>query len=128
MIKTVIFVILFYLLSFRLSYNKLDTKIKCGRFVGAFLGSATVFSPQITYDNNALIVIVLPFFFAIGFLVGFVYRALKPYVAVAEDITEPKKVEVEEIIVEVQHYQIAKKSALVIVFVILFALAVLLLK
>jgi hypothetical protein len=119
LVKFLIFAVLFYGITYKLNYKELDTKLKCGRFVGAFLSCITIFSPQITYDNNAMFVVFFPFFFIIGFVFGFIYRAIKPYKGIIQKELEVEERVEEKIVIETEHFVLAKKAA--IVFFILIA-------
>ena len=112
-VKLLIFAVLFYGITYKLKYKELDTKLKCGRFVGAFLSSITIFSPQITFDNNAMFVVFFPFFFFIGFVVGFMYRAVKPYKGIIQKELQVEERVEENIVIDTEHYVLAKKAAIV---------------
>ena len=120
--KFLIFAVLFYGITYELNYKELDTKLKCGRFVGGFLSSITIFSPQITYDNNAILIVIFPLFFLIGFIFGFLYRAIKPYKGIIQKELQVEERVEEHIVIDAEHFVLAKKAA--IVFFILIAVAI----
>ena len=112
-VKLLIFAVLFYGITYKLNYKELDTKLKCGRFAGAFLSSITIFSPQITFDNNAMFVVLFPLFFFIGFVFGFMYRAVKPYKGIIQKEIQVEEKNEENIVIDTEHIVLAKKAAIV---------------
>ena len=124
--KLLIFLVLFYGLTYKLNYKKLETKLKCGRFAGAFLSSITIFSPQITFDNNAMFVVFFPIFFFIGFIFGFLYWAVNPYKEIFHEEIKVEERAEDTFVIEKEHFVLAKEAAIGIAVFILIGVAIVL--
>jgi len=84
MITLITFIVLLALTTIGLNPQKLDTAIKCGRWLGALLASAIVFSPSVTIENSTAFFIFFPLFYVIGFVLGAIYRYAVPFKHKAE--------------------------------------------